>query len=565
MAGPAALPAADAIVVGSGPNGLAAAVAIAEAGRSVVVLEAAPTIGGGTRSAELTLPGFLHDVCSAVHPLVAGSPFLSRLPLREHGLDLLHPDVALAHPLDDGTAVVLDRSLAATADSIGGDDGHAYRALMEPLARDAPRLLPQLLGPLRPPRHPLALARFGLPALLPATVLARRRFAGERGRALFAGCAAHSMLRLEQPASAAFGLVLALLAHSGGWPIARGGSRSIAEALASHLRSLGGEIRTDSPVASLDELPPARAVLLDLAPREVLRVAGPRLPDRYRRALGRYRQGPGVFKLDWALDGPVPWTAAACRRAGTVHLAGTLAEVAASERGDAPERPFVLMAQPTLTDPGRAPEGKHVAWGYCHVPAGSEPTNLDDALAAANGGAKALGFNFYPRSPRYISPADAALIAAVLPPGVWKAGVFVNATPEEVAGIAKVAGLDIAQLHGDEPPSALPSGMRTEAFRVDGTFEPSRMEAYDAEAFLLDAPSDIHGGTGRTFDWSKAAGTGRKIILAGGLDANNVRKAIRLARPWGVDACSRLESAPGRKDHGRMACFLEAALSENVP
>ncbi len=280
--------------------------------------------------------------------------------------------MALAHPLDDGTAVVLDRSLAATADSIGGDDGRAYRALMEPLVRDAPRLLPQLLGPLRPPRHPLALARFGLPALLPATVLARRRFAGERGRALFAGCAAHSMLRLEQPASAAFGLVLALLAHTGGWPIARGGSRSVAEALASHLRSLGGEIRTDSPVTSLDELPPARAVLLDLTPREVLRVAGPRLPDRYRRALGRYRQGPGVFKLDWALDGPVPWTAAECRRAGTVHLGGTLAEVAASERGDAPERPFVLMAQPTLTDPGRAPEGKHVAWGYCHVPAGSE-------------------------------------------------------------------------------------------------------------------------------------------------------------------------------------------------
>ena len=368
-------PTHDAIVVGSGPNGLAAAIVLARAGRSVLVVEGAETVGGGTRSAELTLPGYLHDVCSAVHPLVAGSPFLSRLPLAGHGLELLHPGVALAHPLDDGTAVVLDRSIDATAASIGGADGTAYAALMEPLTQDAGRLLPALLGPLRPPRHPVPFARFGLSAMRSASGLARARFRERRARALFAGCAAHSMLRLDQPISASFGLVLALLAHSVGWPIARGGSQSIADALAAHLRSLDGEIRTSTPVESVDDLPAARALLLDLTPRQVLRVAGRRLPDGYRRALRRYRYGPGVFKLDWALDGPIPWSAPECRRAGTVHVGGTLEEVAASEqavaRGRESERPFVLMAQPTLTDPGRAPDGKHVAWGYCHVPPGS--------------------------------------------------------------------------------------------------------------------------------------------------------------------------------------------------
>jgi phytoene dehydrogenase-like protein len=368
-------PTHDAIVVGSGPNGLAAAVALAQAGRSVLVVEGAETVGGGTRSAELTLPGYLHDVCSAVHPLVAGSPFLSTLPLAGHGLELLHPGVALAHPLDDGTAVVLDRSIEATGASIGGADGSAYADLMGPLARDAGRLLPALLGPLRPPRHPVPFARFGLGAMRSASGLARARFRERRAQALFAGCAAHSMLRLDQPITASFGLVLALLAHSVGWPIARGGSQSIADALAAHLRSLGGEIRTSHPVESVEDLPAARALLLDLTPRQVLRVAGSRLPDRYRRALGRYRYGPGVFKVDWALDGPIPWTAPECRRAGTVHVGGTLEEVAASEqavaRGHEPERPFVLMSEPTLTDPSRAPAGKHVAWGYCHVPNGS--------------------------------------------------------------------------------------------------------------------------------------------------------------------------------------------------
>ena len=367
-------PGHDAVVVGSGPNGLAAAIALAGAGRSVLVLEGAPTLGGGMRSAELTIPGYLHDVCSAVHPLVAGSPFLRTLPLAHHGLELMHPDIPLAHPLDDGTAVVLERSLEATAASIGGTDGGAYTTLMAPLARDADRLLPALLGPLRLPRHPVPLARFGLSALRSASGLARSRFREPRAQALFAGCAAHSMLRLEQPIAASFGLVLAMLAHSVGWPIARGGSQSIADALAAHLRSLGGEIRTSSPVESIDDLPPSRAVLLDLTPRQVLRVTGDRLPAGYRRALGRYRHGPGVFKLDWALDGPIPWTAPECRRAGTVHAGGTLEEIAASERavaeGRVAERPFVLLAQPTITDPSRAPAGKHVAWGYCHVPPG---------------------------------------------------------------------------------------------------------------------------------------------------------------------------------------------------
>jgi phytoene dehydrogenase-like protein len=365
-----------AVVVGSGPNGLAAAIALARAGRSVLVLEGAETVGGGVRSAELTLPGFVHDVCSAVYPLVAGSPFLKTLPLAAHGLELVHPDAPLAHPLDDGTAVMLERSIDATARSIGGPDGQAYRELIEPLVRDTERLLPVLLGPLRPTRHPLPLARFGLSALRSASGLARGRFRDHRAAALFAGCAAHSLLRLDQPATASFGLVLAMLGHTVGWPVARGGSQSLADALADHLRSLGGEIQTGTPVDSVDDLPPARAILLDLTPRSVLRVAGRRLPGSYRRALVRFRHGPGVFKLDWALDGPIPWTARDCGRAGTVHLGGSFGEVAAAEdavgRGRAAERPFVLLAQQTRFDPSRAPAGKHAAWAYCHVPPGSE-------------------------------------------------------------------------------------------------------------------------------------------------------------------------------------------------
>jgi phytoene dehydrogenase-like protein len=364
----------DAIVVGSGPNGLAAAIAIAQAGRSVRVLEAAPTIGGGARSDALTLPGFRHDVCSAIHPLVAGSPFLRSLPLAEHGLRLVHPEIPLAHPLDDGSAVALHRSVDETADGLGLD-ADAYRRLVGPLARDWEQLVGDLVGPLRPPRHPLAAARFGLSAVRSATGLARSSFAGERARALFAGNAAHSMQPLEQPTTAAFGLMLMLLGHGVGWPAAQGGSQAIPDAMASLLRTLGGELETGREVRSLGELAGARSVVLDLTPRQILPIVRDALPIRYRRALARYRYGPGVFKLDYALDGPVPWAAAACRRAGTVHLGGTLEEIAEGEaaiaRGRHPRRPYVLVAQQSLFDETRAPSGSHTLWAYCHVPNGS--------------------------------------------------------------------------------------------------------------------------------------------------------------------------------------------------
>ena len=360
-------------MVGSGPNGLAVAITLARAGRSVLVLEAAGTVGGGVRSAELTLPGFLHDVCSAVHPLAASSPCFRELPLADHGLELVHPAAPLAHPLDDGTAVMLERSVDETAAGLGRD-AEAYQKLMAPLVERGDQLEPFLLGPGPFPRHPLAAARFAVLGLRSAVGLASR-FEGERARALFAGLAAHSMLNLYRMPTASFGLVLALLAHRHGWPVVRGGSQKLADALGSYLRSLGGEIETGRHVDSLDELPPSDLTMLDVTPRQVLRIAGHRLPGRYLRALRRYRYGPGVFKVDWALDGPVPWRAEECLRAGTVHLGGTLEEIAASEdavwRGEAPERPYVLAAQQSLFDETRAPDGKHTLWAYCHVPNGS--------------------------------------------------------------------------------------------------------------------------------------------------------------------------------------------------
>jgi phytoene dehydrogenase-like protein len=364
----------DAIVVGAGPNGLAAAIAMAQAGRSVLVLEAAATVGGGTRSAELTLPGFRHDVCSAIHPLALGSPFLRRLPLAAHGLELVQPEIPLAHPLADGSSVALHRSVDETARGLGAD-GDAYRELIEPIVRDWEVLVDQFVGPLRIPRHPLSTARFGLSALRSASGLARARFRGAQAQALLAGNAAHSFRPLEATATASFGLVLLMLGHAVGWPAAVGGSQAIADAMASLLRSLGGEIETDRTVRSLDELSDARAVLFDLTPRQVLAIAGEALPLRYRRALARFRYGPGAFKVDYALDGPVPWRAPDCRRAGTVHLGGTLAEIAASEAdvaaGRHPQRPYVLVAQQSLFDETRAPAGAHTLWAYCHVPNGS--------------------------------------------------------------------------------------------------------------------------------------------------------------------------------------------------
>jgi phytoene dehydrogenase-like protein len=365
----------DAVVVGSGPNGLAAAIRLAQEGLSVLVAEANDTIGGGARSAELTLPGFMHDTCSAVHPMAAGSPFFRQLPLAKFGLSWIEPELALAHPLDNGTAAVLDRSVRTTALGLGRDQA-AYERLMGPLAANWQALAGEFLQPLlHLPRHPLLLARFGLSAVRSATALAQSWFADEPARALFAGLAAHSFLPLEQSPAAAFGLVLGTMGHAVGWPFPRGGAQHFANALAACLRALGGELATQAPIRSLDQLPLARAVLLDLTPRQVLGLAGHKLPPSYRSRLEKFRYGPGVFKIDYAMDWPIPWRAAACARAGTVHLGGTLGEIAASERdvarGEPPDRPFVILSQPSLFDPTRAPEGCRVVWAYCHVPNGS--------------------------------------------------------------------------------------------------------------------------------------------------------------------------------------------------
>lgn len=366
----------DAIVVGAGPNGLAAAIELARNGRSVLVREGAPEIGGGLRSGELTIPGFVHDYCATVHPLGIGSPFFAALPLAQHGLEWVHPAAALAHPFDDGSAAVLERSAAATGESFGSaHDARAWRALVEPFVERWEELVPDILAPLHVPRHPLLLARFGLSALRSALGLATASFEGERARAMFCGIASHAVAPPAFLSTAAYGLTLAIAAHAVGWPLVRGGSHRFAAALASHLRSLGGRIETGAPVRALREVDSARVVLLDLTPRQVLSIAGDRLPGSYRRALSRFRYGPGIFKIDWALSEPIPWRAPDCARAGTVHLAGSMREIEASEvapwRREAPAKPYVLLAQPTLFDVTRAPSGRHTAWAYCHVPHGS--------------------------------------------------------------------------------------------------------------------------------------------------------------------------------------------------
>lgn len=361
----------DSVIVGSGPNGLAAAITMAQNGRSVAVFEAKENIGGSVRSADLTLPGFVHDICSAVYPLAIGSPFFRSLPLAQHGLEWVQPPAALAHPLDDGTAVTLERSIAETASALGSD-GDAYRKLMSPLIANWDGLDADLLGPPRLPRHPWNFTRFGLLAIQPARRLAESRFRGARARALFAGLAAHSMLPLEKWGSAAFGLVLGITGHAVGWPIAKGGAQTLANALASYLRSLGGEIFPNERVVSLDQLPSSRVILCDLTPRQLLEIAGARLSPRYRGKLARYRYGMGAFKIDYALSAPVPWKALECKRAATVHIGGELREIAASElaawRGEHAEKPFALVVQPSLFDPSRAPANQHTLWVYCHVP-----------------------------------------------------------------------------------------------------------------------------------------------------------------------------------------------------
>jgi phytoene dehydrogenase-like protein len=363
----------DAVVVGSGPNGLSAAVRLAESGRSVLVLEAADKIGGGTRSGELTLPGFVHDICAAVHALGVSAPALSLETLGSHGLRWVWPVVPLAHPLDDGRAGVLYRSVDETSAGLG-TDGRSWRRLMQPLVDDWPLLLPQLLGPvLTVPKHPIALAQFGLRALQPATLLTRL-FKTDEAAALFGGCAAHAMLSLHRPLTSAFGLTLAASAHAAGWPVAAGGSQAVADALVARLRELGGEVRTATTVRSLADLPPHRVALFDTNPAQLASIAGDALPSSYRKHLRRFRHGPAAFKIDYALDGPVPWTNEAVRTAGTVHVIGTFAELVIAEsdvaKGRLPVRPFVLVVQPTVFDSSRAPAGKHTLWVYAHVPHG---------------------------------------------------------------------------------------------------------------------------------------------------------------------------------------------------
>ena len=371
----------DAIVVGSGPNGLAAAILMQQKGLSVLLIEGKETIGGGLRTAELTLPGFLHDICSAVHPLAVASPFFETLPLGAHGLEYIFPPVAAAHPFDNGTAAIIKTSIEETACLLGADE-QAYKKLMQPVVSDWPGIAPDVLGPLHYPKHPFAMARFGLTALTSAAHLVKR-FKTVEARGLIGGMAAHSIQPLTNAATSAIALVLMAQAHLKGWPVPKGGSTSIADALASCFLSLGGKIETNLYVSSMEQLPSAHAVLFDVTPKQLLQIAGHRFSSIYKWQLERYRYGMGVFKIDWALDAPIPFTAPGCHEAGTIHIGNTFEEIAATEQqcadGKTVENPFTLLAQPSIFDATRAPKGKHTAWAYCHVPNGSK-TDMTSAI-----------------------------------------------------------------------------------------------------------------------------------------------------------------------------------------
>lgn len=366
----------DAVIIGSGPNGLAAGILLAQNGLTVLIVEANEEIGGGVRSAELTLPGFTHDICSAIHPLTIASPFFKTLPLEKFGLEFIQPEASLAHPLDDGSAVLLKKSVEETARNLGIKDVKSYKRLVTVLARNFDRLAPDILASLGIPRNPFFMAAFGLKAFHSAKGFADYYFKGTRARALFAGNAAHSMIPLEDIPSAAYGLVLMLTAHSVGWGFPKGGAKNVSRTLAEYFRVLGGKIETNFRVENIDELPNSKAVLFDLTPRQIVKIAGHRLPESYKKRLETYKYGAGVFKMDFALNAPVPWKSKECFRAATVHVGGTFEEIARSERehaqGKFSEKPFVLVAQHTLFDKTRAPDGKHTAWAYCHVPNGAK-------------------------------------------------------------------------------------------------------------------------------------------------------------------------------------------------
>lgn len=373
----------DAIIVGAGPNGLAAGIYLQQNGLSVLIVEAQNKPGGGLRSAELTLPGFIHDICSAIHPLAVGSPFFQQLPLADYGLEYIYPEIAAAHPFDNGTAAILKQSVSETAKLLGNDE-RAYLKLMQPLVSNWPSIVADVLGPLHYPKHPLAMVKFGLSALTSAEYLSKR-FKTAEAKALLAGMAAHSMLPLSKLTTSAVALVLMINGHLKGWPIPMGGSNRIANALASYFNSIGGQIQTNTYIHSLQQLPSAHAVLFDVSPKQLLEIAGHKFSSLYKWQLERYRYGMGVFKVDWALNGQIPFKAEDCKKAGTIHIGNTIQEITQAEkqtwRGQRAEKPFVLLAQQSVFDPSRAPKGKHTAWAYCHVPNGSK---VDMTMAVEN-------------------------------------------------------------------------------------------------------------------------------------------------------------------------------------